>query len=71
MFGALPDNTILESSQHEQFSKSADLRNYELMKQTVKGLAVEYPLRYLEKKDLMTKGLTHFGYYFVPDTLFT
>ena len=71
VFGALPDNIVTDSSEQELFTKGADIRNYELMKQTVKGLAVEYPLRYLEKKDLMTKGLTHFGYYFVPDTLFT
>ena len=72
VFGCQPDDTIDDVKQIEKIITNSDVRLYNDLVSTVRGLAVDYPLGYMYKEDLRKKGgLANIGLYLVPESVFT
>lgn len=71
VFGCPPDNQMRSLREQKNIKQKSEAYLYGEAKESIKGLAVEYPLDYVCDEDLKKVGLNDFGMYFVPDVLFT
>ena len=52
VFGCYPDNEMPNTEALHEIEKKADTSLYGLMKESIKGFAVEFPYNFLKEEDL-------------------
>ena len=67
----MPDSQMRDETEIAKVTAAADCKKYEELVEHVRGLAVQYPLDFMQSEDLRKPKYFSLGVYVVPETLFT